>query len=72
MCGSRPSANPAIITDEGSASPPSDRSCAAATSPAPRADEWRPYLDVADLLAQAPQLDERYIVVPDIPHTTLE
>jgi aspartyl-tRNA(Asn)/glutamyl-tRNA(Gln) amidotransferase subunit C len=43
-----------------------------ATSPAPRADEWLPYPNVADLLAQAPLLDERYIVVPDIPHTTLE
>jgi aspartyl/glutamyl-tRNA(Asn/Gln) amidotransferase C subunit len=42
------------------------------TSPAPRADEWIPYPDVADLLAQAPEVEDRYIVVPDIPHTTLE
>jgi aspartyl/glutamyl-tRNA(Asn/Gln) amidotransferase C subunit len=42
------------------------------TSPPPRADEWIPYPDVADLLAQAPEVEDRYIVVPDIPHTTLE
>ena len=41
-------------------------------SPAPRPDTWQPYPDVDELLAQAPQLAERYIVVPDIPHTTLE
>lgn len=41
-------------------------------SPAPRADEWKPYPDVAELLAQAPQVEDGYIVVPDIPHTTLE
>jgi aspartyl-tRNA(Asn)/glutamyl-tRNA(Gln) amidotransferase subunit C len=42
------------------------------TSPAPRADEWIPYPHVQDLLAQAPELEDNYIVVPDIPHTTLE
>ncbi len=42
------------------------------TSPVPRADEWLPYPDVAELLAQVPQLEDRYIIVPDIPHTTLE
>lgn len=42
------------------------------TSPAPRADEWLPYPDGAELLAQVPQLEDRYIIVPDIPHTTLE
>ncbi len=41
-------------------------------SPAPRTDEWIPYPDVDELLAQAPEVEERYIVVPDIPHTTLE
>jgi aspartyl-tRNA(Asn)/glutamyl-tRNA(Gln) amidotransferase subunit C len=44
----------------------------AQNSPAPRADEWIPYPDVEELLAQAPQVEDRYIVVPDIPHTTLE
>jgi aspartyl-tRNA(Asn)/glutamyl-tRNA(Gln) amidotransferase subunit C len=41
-------------------------------SPAPRPDEWIPYPDVNELLAQAPEVEDRYIVVPDIPHTTLE
>ncbi len=44
----------------------------AQTSPAPRPDEWIPYPDVDELLAQAPQVENRYIVVPDIPYTTLE
>ena len=42
------------------------------TSPVPRADEWIPYPDVDAILAQAPEVEDRYIVVPDIPHTTLE
>ena len=42
------------------------------TSPQPRPDEWIAYPDVAELLAQVPQAEDRYIVVPDIPHTTLE
>ncbi len=42
------------------------------SSPAPRPDEWIPYPDVNELLAQAPEVEDRYIVVPDIPHTTLE
>ena len=28
--------------------------------------------DVDAILAQAPQVDDRYIIVPDIPHTALE
>jgi len=44
----------------------------AQTSPEPRPDVWIPYPDVDAILAQAPELEERYIVVPDIPHTTLE
>jgi aspartyl/glutamyl-tRNA(Asn/Gln) amidotransferase C subunit len=44
----------------------------AQNSPALRPDEWAPYPDVAELLAQVPQLEERYIIVPDIPHTTLD
>jgi aspartyl-tRNA(Asn)/glutamyl-tRNA(Gln) amidotransferase subunit C len=42
------------------------------TSPTPRQDEWIPYPDVDAILAQAPEVEDRYIVVPDIPHTTLE
>jgi aspartyl/glutamyl-tRNA(Asn/Gln) amidotransferase C subunit len=41
-------------------------------SSALRADEWRPCPDVKDITAQAPQFEDGYLVVPDIPHTTLE
>jgi aspartyl/glutamyl-tRNA(Asn/Gln) amidotransferase C subunit len=37
-----------------------------------RADEWEPYAEPGEILAQAPQVDDGYIVVPDIPHTELE
>lgn len=38
----------------------------------PREDEWRKYEKPEEILAQAPQTEEGYIVVPEIPHTTLE
>ncbi len=41
-------------------------------SPAPRPDVWQPYPDPDAILRQAPETDERYFVVPEIPHTTLE
>ena len=41
-------------------------------SPEPRADEWIPCQDADAILAQAPQVEDRYIIVPDIPHTTLK
>lgn len=41
-------------------------------SPALRPDEWQPYPNPAGILAQAPQVDDGYIIVPEIPHTTLE
>lgn len=41
-------------------------------SSAPRADEWKLSPDVKDILSQAPELEDGYIVVPDIPHTTLK
>lgn len=44
----------------------------AAISPALREDEWRPYPNPQDILIQAPETSDSYIVVPDIPHTTLE
>jgi aspartyl/glutamyl-tRNA(Asn/Gln) amidotransferase C subunit len=44
----------------------------AAQSAAPREDEWKPSPDVKDILTQAPELEDGYIVVPDIPHTTLK
>ncbi len=41
-------------------------------SPALRQDEWLPCPAADAILEQAPQTEDRYIVVPDIPHTTLE
>lgn len=43
-----------------------------ADSAQPRADVWKPYPDPAGILAQAPQVEDGYIVVPDIPHTELK
>lgn len=37
-----------------------------------REDDWQPFPDTAEILGQAPQVEEGYVVVPDIPHTTLE
>ncbi len=42
------------------------------TSPPPREDEWRPHPSPEEIIAQAPESQDGYIVVPDIPHTTLE
>ncbi len=44
----------------------------AAESPALREDTWQPHENPAEIIAQAPDTREGYIVVPDIPHTTLE
>ncbi len=44
----------------------------AETSPLPREDVWQPYPTPEEILAQAPDTQDGYIVVPDIPHTTLE
>ena len=43
-----------------------------ATSPAPRADEWRPYPNPDEILGQAPLVDDGYVIVPEIPHTDLD
>jgi len=43
-----------------------------AISPAPRHDTWYPYPNPEDILGQAPQAEDGYIIVPDIPHTNLE
>jgi aspartyl/glutamyl-tRNA(Asn/Gln) amidotransferase C subunit len=40
--------------------------------PALRNDEWRPSQQSAEITAQAPQFEDGYLIVPDIPHTTLE
>jgi len=44
----------------------------AAITPPIRADEWISYPDSGKIIQQAPQADQGYIVVPDIPHTELE
>lgn len=38
----------------------------------PRDDEWQLYDDPDGILAQAPQVEGRYFVVPDIPHTRIQ
>ncbi len=40
-------------------------------SPPAREDVHLPYPNVAALLAQAPQVDDGYIIVPEIPHEEL-
>jgi aspartyl-tRNA(Asn)/glutamyl-tRNA(Gln) amidotransferase subunit C len=37
-----------------------------------RPDEWAAFPNPEAILGQAPQTDDRYFVVPEIPHTTLE
>ena len=41
-------------------------------SPAVRADEWVPHPNPEEILAQAPEIEDRYIIVPDIPHEELD
>ena len=41
-------------------------------SPAMRNDEWIPYDDSEGILEEAPETEDGYILVPDIPHTDLE
>jgi len=43
-----------------------------AESALPREDNWKPWPDPQGILAQAPQTDDGYFTVPDIPHTTLK
>ena len=42
------------------------------SSPNLRKDDWQKCADVEDITAQAPQFEDGYLIVPDIPHTTLE
>ena len=42
------------------------------SSPPPREDAWIPFTSTEEILDQAPETEERYVVVPDIPHTELE
>ncbi len=41
-------------------------------TPPIRQDDWRPYPAPDEIIAEAPETDERYIVVPEIPHTELQ
>ena len=41
-------------------------------SQALRNDAWEQCKDADAILEQAPKTEERYLIVPDIPHTTLE
>jgi aspartyl/glutamyl-tRNA(Asn/Gln) amidotransferase C subunit len=40
-------------------------------SPPPREDRWQPFEHPERLMAQAPESEDGYIVVPDIPHEDL-
>ena len=42
------------------------------TSQSLREDTWEPFEDPDAILDQAPQTEDRYFIVPDIPHTDLE
>lgn len=42
------------------------------SSQALRRDDWERCQEADAILAQAPKTEERYLIVPDIPHTTLE
>ena len=37
-----------------------------------RADEWQPELNPEEILRQAPETEDGYIIVPEIPHTELK
>jgi aspartyl/glutamyl-tRNA(Asn/Gln) amidotransferase C subunit len=43
-----------------------------AISPPPRDDTWYPFPNPEEIIGQASQAEDGYIVVPDIPHTKLE
>jgi aspartyl-tRNA(Asn)/glutamyl-tRNA(Gln) amidotransferase subunit C len=42
------------------------------TSPPLREDLWEPCENPDEIMAQAPQVEEGYIIVPDIPRTEME
>lgn len=43
----------------------------AESRPPIRQDDWQPCPDAAEILAQAPETQDGYIIVPEIPHTDL-
>jgi aspartyl-tRNA(Asn)/glutamyl-tRNA(Gln) amidotransferase subunit C len=42
------------------------------TRPGLREDIWEPCENPEEILEQAPQVEDSYIIVPDIPHTELD
>lgn len=42
------------------------------SSPALREDTWQPHPNPDEILAQAPMVDDHYIIVPDIPTEKLD
>ncbi len=42
------------------------------TKPELREDKWEPCDNPDEILEQAPQVEDGYIIVPDIPHTKLD
>jgi len=44
----------------------------AAISAGSRPDEWHAFAEIEKLIAQAPETEEGYIVVPEIPHQDLD
>ena len=43
-----------------------------ANSQSMRSDDWKACPDPESILGQAPEIDERYFIVPEIPHTDLD
>lgn len=43
-----------------------------ANCPPLREDDWEPFENPQEILAQAPEVEDGYIIVPDIPHTELD
>ena len=41
------------------------------TTPPPRPDVWVPFPNPEEILAQSPETEDGYIVVPEIPHTEI-
>lgn len=41
-------------------------------TPPLRSDDWQPYTHPEEIIGQAPEVDDGYIVVPDIPHQKLD
>lgn len=60
-----PLADDVPLASHGVGYPPESR-------PELRKDLWVPFENPDEILAQAPQVEDRYLGVPDIPHTKLD